>query len=339
MSASQIEIELINEREIQGKVPARFNAVVFGLETLKERYNGLTIASAADKDGYKAVSAAVSDIREKRGMVERTREALKQPFLDTGRAIDAEAKRITAELLGIEEPLKLEKKRIDDEKLLIKQEEEAELKRFIDEERENIARLAREQAEKKEDEQRERNRILEEENAALKACMDKQEAEAKQAAMEQKAIEDKRIAEEADVIRKQNEELEKLRAENARMAQAAIDAEVAKEKTKQDLLDAEQREKDRVAAAEKDRLDKIAAEKLAEEARIEKEDQLLHDQQHREMLKLALQPDLDTLIEYAGALDISRNLKIEHPIAQAFAVEINAKIAVIVKEIYAWTGE
>ncbi|MFI3138167.1 MAG: hypothetical protein QX197_15430 [Methylococcaceae bacterium] len=339
MSASPADIELINEREIQVKVPARFNAVVFGIETLKDRYSGLTIAGAADKDGYKAVSTAVSDIREKRGVVERTREALKQPFLDTGRAIDAEAKRITAELLGIEEPLKLEKKRIDDEKLLIKQEEETELNRLAAVASENIARMSREQAEQKEAEQRERNRILEKENADLKARMDKQEAEAKQAAMEQKAIEDKRLAYEADVSRKQNEELEKLRAENAKMAQAAIDAEAAKEKTKQDLLDAEQREKDHVAAAEKDRLDKIAAEKLAEEARIEKAAQLLQDQQHREMLKIAIQPDLDTLIEYAAALDISRNLKIEHPIAKAFASEINAKIAAIVKEIYTWTGE
>ena len=79
---------------------------------MKEKYGGLEINS---KDDYDVVSKAISVVRGKRTEVEKTRQAFKKDALEYGRMVDAEAKRITAELLEIEEPLKAKKQAVDNE--------------------------------------------------------------------------------------------------------------------------------------------------------------------------------------------------------------------------------
>ncbi len=84
---------------------ARFGNVVFDVKT-----------SSGDKDAR----VARAEIKGYRTALETMRVDLKAPLLERQRLIDAEAKRITAELLALEEPIdaqiKLEEKRKADEK-------------------------------------------------------------------------------------------------------------------------------------------------------------------------------------------------------------------------------
>lgn len=82
---------------------------------LKNDYGKLTIAGVEDKETYNTANAAIGRIRSMRTNVEAKRKEIKEPFLRAGQAIDAEAKRLTAELLPIEEHLKGQVKAIDEE--------------------------------------------------------------------------------------------------------------------------------------------------------------------------------------------------------------------------------
>ena len=70
--------------------------------------------------GLAAAKAARAEVRGLRGALEKTRAEIKAPVLAQGQRIDAEAKRITAELLAIEEPIdtaiKAEERRKEEEK-------------------------------------------------------------------------------------------------------------------------------------------------------------------------------------------------------------------------------
>jgi hypothetical protein len=90
----------------------------------REELMPLTINGIEDKEGYFKVNEARLFIKGERVSVEKTRKELKEDSLAFGRAVDAEAKRITAGLSEIEEHLEAEKKRIDDEVARIKFENE-----------------------------------------------------------------------------------------------------------------------------------------------------------------------------------------------------------------------
>lgn len=84
------------------------------LAELNKQYAGLTIMGTGDKDGYKAVQQGLSHVKKIRTSVEARRKELKAPALEFGRAIDAEAKRITEALTPIEEHLRTQKATIDE---------------------------------------------------------------------------------------------------------------------------------------------------------------------------------------------------------------------------------
>lgn len=94
----------------------KFNLADSAIAELKKQYGALKIQDANDTKGYKAVTEALAVVRTKRTSVEKKRKELKADYLQTGRAIDAEAARLTVLLEEIETPLTNEKKRIDDEK-------------------------------------------------------------------------------------------------------------------------------------------------------------------------------------------------------------------------------
>lgn len=94
----------------------KFNLADSAIAELKKQYGGLKIQDANDTKAYKAVTEALAIVRTKRTSVEKKRKELKASYLETGRAIDAEAARLTVLLEEIETPLTNEKKRIDDEK-------------------------------------------------------------------------------------------------------------------------------------------------------------------------------------------------------------------------------
>ena len=70
---------------------------------LREKHSGPFEVST--KDGMALAKEARAEVRGYRTAVERMRVELKAPLLEKGKVIDAEAKRITAELIEIEEPI------------------------------------------------------------------------------------------------------------------------------------------------------------------------------------------------------------------------------------------
>ena len=88
---------------------------------LKAKYAGLKIVDTAS---YENVRVAIGEVRDIRVSVENHRKHLKATALEYGRNVDAEAKRITALLEEVENPLKVEKAKVDDEKARIKAEKE-----------------------------------------------------------------------------------------------------------------------------------------------------------------------------------------------------------------------
>lgn len=310
--------QLIDKDEIINTLPAKFDAVVAGIDTLKQRYHGLKIIGLEDKAGYTAVKDGIAELRTTRVAVEDVRTTFKRPLLDIGNAIDAEAKRITHELTLIEEPLKQEKKRIDDEKEAIKQAKLQEEQRKLQEEREKLAKAAREKAEAEAAAQAEQNRKLAEENARLKA-------EADRLAAEQKAVDDARAA-----------EMAKLQAEKNRAEAESRALKMAAQQAEHDRLLAEQREQARLCAER----ERIKAEQRAEAERLEKAAQLKKDLEERIALQEALKPDFEVLAEFAATLDtLKATLNVQHPIAKDYAKLLKNDVSNLVKAIYEWIGE
>lgn len=87
-------------------------------------YMVLTVSGLDDKEGYKSVKEARLTVKSHRVEVERRRKELKEDSLRFGRAIDAEAKRITSMLEPIETYLQSQQDIIDKEKERVKLEAE-----------------------------------------------------------------------------------------------------------------------------------------------------------------------------------------------------------------------
>ena len=121
VEAKDVTVEDVISTEIK-----KFNLADAKIAELKEQFKDLEISGVEDKDGYKAVSEAIKIVRTYRTGVEKVRKQIKEDYLKTGRAIDEEAKRLTASLEEIENPLKDKKQEIDDEIQAEKDRQEAE---------------------------------------------------------------------------------------------------------------------------------------------------------------------------------------------------------------------
>lgn len=121
VEAKDITVEDVISTEIK-----KFNLADAKIAELKEQFKDLEISGVEDKDGYKAVSEAIKIVRTYRTGVEKVRKQIKEDYLKNGRAIDEEAKRLTASLEEIENPLKDKKQEIDDEIQAEKDRKEAE---------------------------------------------------------------------------------------------------------------------------------------------------------------------------------------------------------------------
>ena len=119
--AKDVTVEEVISTEIK-----KFNLADVKIAELKEQFKDLEISGVEDKNGYKAVSEAIKIVRTYRTGVEKVRKQIKEDYLKTGRAIDEEAKRLTASLEEIENPLKDKKQEIDDEIQAEKDRQEAE---------------------------------------------------------------------------------------------------------------------------------------------------------------------------------------------------------------------
>lgn len=102
-----------------------YNITDAAIEKLKADYMKISVKDVNDKEGYDLAHTARMDVKGRRVDVEKKRKKLKEDALEYGRAVDKEAKRITALLEPIESYLESQEKIVDDEKARIKAEAEA----------------------------------------------------------------------------------------------------------------------------------------------------------------------------------------------------------------------
>ena len=111
----------------------KFSISDSAIARLNEDFNQLNIVNVEDIEGYKRVRAARIEIKGYRVEVEKKRKELNEDALKFQRAINSEAKRITALLEPIESTLEAKEKAHEAEKERIKKEEEEKQKRIFQE--------------------------------------------------------------------------------------------------------------------------------------------------------------------------------------------------------------
>lgn len=98
-----------------------FNAVEAGLQDLRQRFGGVVYDVTTDK-GMAEAKEARKALREPRLKIEAIRVAAKAPILALGRKLDADAKRVTAEIAKLEDPIQAQ---IDNEEARKERERQA----------------------------------------------------------------------------------------------------------------------------------------------------------------------------------------------------------------------
>lgn len=101
--------------ELVGKALADFDAVAAGLEQLNKTYKGV-LFDVETYSGMELAKASRAVLRRPRYEIERIRKEAKAPLLAIGKKLDAEAARITGEILKLEEPIDLQIKSEDERK-------------------------------------------------------------------------------------------------------------------------------------------------------------------------------------------------------------------------------
>jgi len=281
----------------------KYSVTDAALETYRKEFLPLTVKGLDDVEGYEKVREARLFIKGERVNVEKRRVELKEESLRYGRAVDAEAKRITDAILEVENHLIAEQKKIDDEKARIK---------FEKEQREKLperqARLA------------ELDATLTE--AELLTLDDVAFAEVVNALMakklEQQRIEQEKkefaLAEEKARIEAEKKAIEDQRLEAEREARHQTEIQKAKEKAAEDAriqaeIDAKRKEDERIAA-------EVAAK--AEAERIEAE-----------------RPDKEKLGRFADILSHLPYPEVTGKKAQAKVAKVKKLIDEIVSELWA----
>ena len=221
--------------------PVKYSPTEAAIATMKEQLAPLLADPniCRTSAGYDQVRQALAIVRTHRVAVEKRRVELKKDALEYGRRVDFEAKRITALLLEIEDPLKAKKQVIDEEK-------EAEARAKIEAEKARI-----------EAEERARREAEEAKLAAQRAEIARQQAELDARTAAEDA---RRRAEQERVEAEQRAERERLAAERRKLEEAQRAAEEAS-RIAREKLDAEHR----AVQAEKVRLDRIEFERQAKE--------------------------------------------------------------------------
>ena len=110
--------EEINKEVTRGEVGA-YSFVDKKLKELKDSY-GSEVPNAESKEGYERSKMIAKEMRTLRISLEAKRKEIKAPALQYGKMIDAEAKRLTAEIENIEQPHALAYKEVDDVKKQLK---------------------------------------------------------------------------------------------------------------------------------------------------------------------------------------------------------------------------
>ena len=334
---------------------AKYSITDAAIAELQKSYLTLEIAGINDKEGAALVGKARRDIKSKRCDVEAKRKELKADSLAYGRAVDSEAKRITDELLKIENHLESEEKKISDELCRIENEKyqhRLDLIGVYYPYREIWAKIIwglsdtafadeLERAKMSHAEEQQRLRAVAE---AKKRQEEESEILRRQAA-EQEATRQALLAEN-EKIRKQKAELEEReralelekKREAGRQAKAKLDAirageeRIGQERTseienelrkKRETEEAKQRELDRIARAEELRIATENAAKKAVADRIEAERIARLEADRQAITELAelkrkesLRPDREKLNAFAAQLESITTPELQSPIAK-----------------------
>lgn len=104
MQNSELNQEQALQATIQNEIK-KYSLPDAAIAELKEKYSGITFTSLEDKQNVKLIESAYQEVKKYRTGIENKRKELKKEYLETGRAIDGEAKRLTELLLEIEDPL------------------------------------------------------------------------------------------------------------------------------------------------------------------------------------------------------------------------------------------
>lgn len=120
MTDSTATIELIDRAEIKdGQAIVAYSRTEAALADLRARYQDARY-DLTTTAGDKAARAARLELTTTRTSLEKKRKELKAPAVEFGRKVDAEAARLTGELLALENPIdaqiKADEKRRDDER-------------------------------------------------------------------------------------------------------------------------------------------------------------------------------------------------------------------------------
>lgn len=259
------------------------------IHQLGEKVFPIKINGIHDTRGLALAKAAKKQCVEIRGMIESSRVEIKKPYLEMGRKIDAEAKRlqealepaesyITGQIETVEKSLKkIEQERLDRLYAKRKQEleainlhlPEASVRAMSDEDFANLV----ERTLKEFEEQQEESARRAEEQRKLDAERTKQKAEADQLAAERAEVQRQQQAERAE-IQRQRDELANQQREIDRQREAARQAEA-----------------DRLAAIERERKEA--------EAKVVREQQLAEAKARAERMK----PHSERLIAFAERVE------------------------------------
>lgn len=114
MEAETIEAELVEEEaNDKDKRLAKFDPVKAGLSALTDKYSAGPPADLSVPENYEACRLAVSEMRKKRTTAEKIRKELKADALEYGRKVDGIAKQIIDHIAALEEPFATAKKDFD----------------------------------------------------------------------------------------------------------------------------------------------------------------------------------------------------------------------------------
>lgn len=291
----------VEMKDVGGTQVAEYTETARALAELRQKFGGLVVDVSTPK-GLKEARAATFELRTLRTTLEKKRAELKAPILARGKLLDDEARRITAEIRAMEEPIdvqiKAEESRIEAERLAKLEAERLRaeaIQRKIQAIRDVPASLVGKpsviiagQLEKL------RATVLDEDELgadyvtatdALTAAIARvsellaaqQAHEAEQKRIEQERAELARMrAENARLQREAEERAEADRREQDRLAQVERDRVAAEERSQRE---AEQAERDRLAAIERGKAmeaaaaerDRLAAERAEQEAAMQAE--------------------------------------------------------------------
>lgn len=118
-----LEVEILAP-DVVSHALTKYNITEAALADLTNKWKGFTIEGVEDKQGYTEAVEGYRRLKKLRTATEAKRKALKEPFLNAGKQIDAEAKRITAVIEPLENAIKAQVDVIDQKLEALRREEE-----------------------------------------------------------------------------------------------------------------------------------------------------------------------------------------------------------------------